>query len=560
MKRNKLIILAITLITLGSCSKKLEELLVNPNTPSTDKADPALYLTQAQLSYASFVSQATGFGRTTTRQTNFGAPSYKNGYSAQSFDGIWSTAYTGVFKHVDALIPIATTNKQWVNTAMAKIMKAHTLMLLVDIFGDIPSTEANLGTDNTNPKVDAGKDVYASAIALLDDAILDLGRGTPGSYPGSSDLFYGATNTTGIAKWRTAAKLLKLRAYSTTRLVDATAKDKINALIADADVAGSVGSTTNDFEFKYSTKQSNPDSRHPDYAGNYQTTGSAGDYIQTHFAWALAVEKGTGDLNNDPRIRYYLYRQVINYASRNENTMSCSVQAKPPHYTAAMPFCYTVSGYWTRDMGDGSGIPPDGPLRTTYGIYPSGGEFDANQATSVSLNRGGNGAGIEPIWQSAYTEFVKAECALTIGSNGNARTLLDNGIRRSMAKVSGFAAAIGFAGAVPVTYAMTQARIDGYVAKVLALYDAAPTTDDKLNVIAKEYYLALWGNGMEVYNLYRRTGKPDNLQYMLNPNPGSYTRSMFYPSNYVNLNKLAVQKADVNVQVFWDNNPAGFIK
>lgn len=560
MKRNKLIIFAIALITLGSCTKKLDELLVNPNSPSVDKADPALYLTQAQLSYSSFISQTTGFGRAVTRQSNFGAQTYKNGYSAQSFDGVWSTAYTGVFKHVNALIPIATTNKQWVNTAMAKIMKAHTMMILVDMFGDIPSTEANLGTENTNPKVDAGKDVYASAIALLDEAIADLGKGTPGSYPGTSDLFYGTTSATGMARWRTAAKLLKLRAYNTTRLVDASAKDKINALIADADVVASVSTTANDFEYKYSTKQSNPDSRHPDYASNYQPTGQASDYIQTHFAWALVVEKGTGDANNDPRTRYYLYRQVTNYAKADENTLACSVQGRPPQYPASMPFCSTISGYWTRDMGDASGIPPDGNYRTTYGIYPAGGEFDANQGTQVALNRGGNGAGIEPIWQSAFTEFVKAECALTIGTNGDARVLLENGVRRSMAKVSGFPAAINASASVPVSFAMTQARIDGYVNKVLAAYDAATTNDAKLNVIGKEFYLALWGNGMEVYNLYRRTGKPDNLQYMINPNPGNYMRSMFYPSNYVNLNKLAVQKADVNVQVFWDTNPAGFIK
>jgi hypothetical protein len=240
--------------------------------------------------------------------------------------------------------------------------------------------------------------------------------------------------------------------------------------------------------------------------------------------------------------------------------MACIAQSKPPQYTANMPFCYTISGYWTRDMGDASGIPPDGQYRTTYGIYPAGGEFDANQGTSVSLNRGGLGAGIEPIWQSAYTEFVKAECALTIGTAGTPRTLLESGIRKSMAKVAGFPASIGAAAAVPTSFAMTPARVDNYVNKVLATYDAATTDADRLNVIAKEYYLALWGNGMEVYNLYRRTGKPDNLQFMINPNPGAFARSMWYPSNFTNLNIYAVQKADVNVQVFWDNNPAGFIK
>ena len=560
MKRNKLIILAIALFTLGSCAKKLDELLVNPNSPSVDQADPQLYLVQAELSYASFISQTTGIGRSITRQSNFGAQTYRNAYSPQSFDGIWSTAYTGVIKHVDALVPIATANKQWVNTAMAKIMKAHTLMILADLFGDVPLTEADQGTANTNPKVDQGKSVYDAAIVLLDEAIADLGKGTPGSYPGANDMFFRTTSATGMTNWRTAAKLLKLRAFSTIRLVTPDAKAKIDALIADADITASLTGTTRDFEYKYSTKQSNPDSRHPDYASNYQPTGSASDYIQTHFAWALVVEKGTGDANNDPRTRYYLYRQVTNYAVRNEDNMACIAQSKPPQYTASMPFCYTISGYWTRDMGDASGIPPDGTYRTTYGIYPAGGEFDANQGTSVSLNRGGLGAGIEPIWQSAFTEFVKAECALTIGTAGTPRTLLESGIRKSMAKVSGFAASIGAATAVPASFAMTPARVDNYVNKVLATYDAATTDGDRLNVIAKEYYLALWGNGMEVYNLYRRTGKPDNLQYMINPNPGAFARSMWYPSNFVNLNIYAVQKADVNVQVFWDNNPAGFIK
>ena len=75
----------------------------------------------------------------------------------QSFDGLWCTAYTGVFKHANALIPIANCKKKFVNVAMAKILKAHTMITLVDMFGDIPYTEANLGTDNTNPAIDTGQ-------------------------------------------------------------------------------------------------------------------------------------------------------------------------------------------------------------------------------------------------------------------------------------------------------------------------------------------------------------------------------------------------------------------
>lgn len=560
MKRNTLIILGLAAaVTLGSCAKKLDEYLVNPNTPSTDKADATLYLNAAQLGYAGFFNGASSYGQQLTRKTHMYGPTYRNAYTPQSFDGLWSSAYTSVFKHTDALIPNAASKGQWVNVAMAKIMRAHVMMTLVDMFGNVPASEANLGVDNTNPAAENGKDVYAKAIALLDEAVADLAKPVSG-FPGVQDMFFSASNATGVARWRTTAKLLKLRALVNTRLVDASVKDKINALAADADVVGSLTTTASDFEFKYSSRLANPASRHPLYSGNYTANSQAGDYINNYFMWSLVQEKGTGDANNDPRVRYFLYRQRTNYALATSETYSCVAQAKPAHYPASMPYCQTIQGYWGRDHGDNSGIPPDGNLRTTVGIYPAGGQFDASQGVSVALNVGGQGAGIQPIWQSAFTYFILAEAALTIGANGTPKTLLENAIRRSMAKVQGFPASIGASTAVVAGFEMTQARIDNYVTKVLARYDAATTNDERLNIIGKEYWIALWGNGLDSYNLYRRTGKPADMQFTIAPDPGAFARSVFYPSNYVNLNKNATQKNDVNVQVFWDNNPAGFIK
>ena len=80
-----------------------------------------------------------------------------------------------------------------------------------------------------------------------------------------------------------------------------------------------------------------------------------------------------------------------------------------------------------------------------------------------------------------------------------------------------------------------------------------------MRVIAREYWLALYGNGIEAYNLYRRTGQPDGMQPGLNPVVGKFPRSFIYPDAYVNRNSNAKQKADFGVKVFWDNNPDGFI-
>lgn len=555
----KILIIIITATALVACKKTLDRYLVNPNGPSPEQANADLYLTQAQLSFASFFNTASSFGMDLTRQTSLFGPIYDNAYTPETMDGIWNTAYTGVIKHCDALIPIATEQKKFVNVAMAKIMKAYTYMTLVDLFGDVPFSEANIGVDNLNPLVDPGASVYAGAITLLDEAITALGQ--PSAYPGAQDLFYATSSSTGVNRWKALANTLKLRAYIATRLVDPGAKAKIEALLA----SDLIDTDAEDFEFKYGKKDANPNSRNPRYNGNHTSTG-AGDYMGTYFMWTLAQEKGQGDANNDPRIRFYLYRQETNYAAVNENTINCYNQPAPANYptgltnpytggTYDMPFCLLIQGYWGRDHGDDSGIPPDGQLRTTFGVYPFGGRFDNNEGASVAVNFGANGAGIQPIWLNSFTSFLKAEYQLMLNNSvADARTEMESGARKSINKVIKFADVIGHTPLIPTTRIPDAARIDAYIAKVLNAYDAAATTDARLDILMKEYYIALWGNGVDAYNMYRRTNKPANMQLLLTP-VTNFMNSLLYPSVYVNRNIKAAQKSSVAVQVFWDTNP-----
>jgi len=171
---------------------------------------------------------------------------------------------------------------------------------------------------------------------------------------------------------------------------------------------------------------------------------------------------------------------------------------------------------------------------------------------------GGNG--INPIWLSSFTSFVKAEAALILGTAGDPKDLMLAGIDASMNKVAGFAGSIGYTLPTSDTaYLITAYKMFQYDSIVGKQYDAAASTDARLNIIEKEYYLSAWGNGIEPYNTYRRTGKPDNMQPTLGPSPGSFIRSFFYASVYVNYNKNATQKSVVNQKVFWDTNPDNFV-
>ncbi len=546
---------------LGACSKKLDSLLPNPNSPSPETADVDLYLNYVQLNFVGFFGNASDLGGLLVRQQQLSGPTYQNAFSAQSFDGLWSTAYAEIVKNADALIPIAEDQKKFVQAGIAKILKAYTLATMVDDFGDIPYTEINLGAGNANPHVDGGASVYAAALALIESAIADFSA-TGASSPPTNDLFYGGSTS----KWKTFANTLKLKLYMAQRLVDNSVESKVSELINGGNLIDA-SDASEDFDFKYGTTIDAPDSRNPHYAANYTSTG-VNDYINTYFLWAVCYEKG---FLIDPRRRFYFYRQNTSYSNVNDQTCPCAFSNRPSYFPPEMPYCLPSpllggNGYWGRDHGDNTGTPPDGELKTAWGLYPAGGEFDHQQATKVTLELGGKGAGIQPIWDASFTDFLQAEAALVYPSlELDARALLEKGIRASISKVLGFGKTIG----VDVlllypTYYPSQTTIDVYVNKVLSLYDGAEDNDAKMNIIMREYLIAAWGNGVEPYNNYRRTGKPDNMQLTAySANPGFFIRSFYYPAVFVerNLNAPAQRTLGTTVsKVFWDNNPDDFIK
>ena len=571
MKIKITIFIASALVFLGACKKldnQFSGLLNNPSLPDPNAASVDLYLNNLQAGFETFYQTASDLTDPLVRQETMFGPLYYNAYGPTSFDGLWSTAYTSVFKTANIMIPLAEAKSEFIHAGIAKVLKAYVMITMVDLFGDVPYSQANLGVANTNPKVDPGASIYDSALNLLDGAIADFGQSSL-AVP-TNDLFYGNGGSE-AAHWTTLAKTLKLKAYVQTRLVDNTVNTKIAALLTDGDL---ITSPSQDFTFHFSTHNSAPDSRDPHYVSNYGTDNGTSDYLGNYFMWCLAVEKGIVD----PRIRYYIYRQIddisgppnSNYAynysdsrlpdqTTTQFALACYYRSIPTNYPPGTPYCIVADGYWGRDHGNNEGTGPDGQLKSTWGVYPVAGAFDANQNVQVGPDHeaGAKGNGISPIWLSSYTYFLEAEAALMLGTAGDPEALLVNGVNASFNKVAAFPASIGYSlpAAADTTMTITTTNQANYVNKVKSLYEAASANADKLNVIMKEYYLASWGNGIEPYNNYRRTSCPNNLQPATNPDPGTFLQSFFYASVYANYNKNAVQKSNVGVKVFWDTNP-----
>lgn len=548
--KNKISIVLFTLfLVIFSCETTDLDVNENPNSATPESADVDLLLNGTLLDFSKWVSEEDddnryGFeaGMRAVRMLHMYGPLYENAFEPGDFDDVWRQAYSGVLIDVKNIIALASQNDLFHHIGVAQILESYTLTTLVDYFGDVPYSQGLQGDSGVfNPSVDDDQELYNTALSLLDEAITNLETSTSASLGSVSDLFYDGDT----AKWITLAKTLKLRIYNNTRHVDESASlAGINALLLDGDL---MTTSSEDFNVVFGTNNTAPDVRHPQYVNNYENSPS-GEYMSMYFMNLMVS-------TDDPRTRYYFYRQVDEFPEANAQgifDLPCLAESYPSHYTPGVdPFCTSIGdGYWGRIHGDAQGLPSDENKITTWGTYPIGGKFDNDSFTAVGATSGMQGAGIQPVMLSSYAYFMRAEAALELGTNDSDVEMLEDGMRASFSKVVNFDVTT-----LDDSLAASATDIDDYVADVLAAYSTA-TDEEKLNIIMTQAFIASWGNGVEPYNNYRRTGMPLNIQPTQSSAPGAFIRSFKYPSVAIDNNTNINSKPNQAVKVFWDLNSA----
>ena len=563
----KLTALAMIVVMSASCGELFElDYQDNPNAVTPENAGPDFVFNSIQLGATGAFLDMHFITDGLVRYTSMEAFTYIEALPATASNGLWNQAYAGVFPDVDAFAILANDNVVLeADFAIAKILKAYVMIGLVDLYGDIPYSEALKGTDVISPTVDDGAAVYDAAEVLLDEAIATL-EATSDAGP-TLDQFYGGDK----ASWVIAANTLKIKIGVNTRLLDGGAK-----LASVLSVVGDnfINDPARDMVFKASTERNLPDSRHPFYSDSYEATD--GTYQGNYFMWLMTGEK---DSIRDPRLRSYFYRQVDNSLDQDQNVYSCILSdlpdpdETPSYYTDVdprMPYCVAADdGYYGRDHGNGAGIPPDGPIRTVYGLYPGGGKWD-NNSYAFTQNLGTDGAmgdGIAPLITSSMVHMWLAEAAAAGDYSGDALELMKTGIQHSFDVTRGFDAKIpqsdldfvigkvvGTGEEIPASTLMpADSTYDEYIVEVEKRYNAS---SDKLDVVMKEAMLCYYGTAHEFYNAYRRTGKPANMQPGIDQAIGAFPRSILYAAENVNLNANIDQKPDLQQLVFWDDGSA----
>ena len=542
----------------ASCETTELDLTQNPNALSPVDADPDFYLNQIQLSYAYLIESFGNTAGAVTRIDYMSGRDYANAYQPGSFNGRWSSAYQTIMQDIREMNVIADESGLTHHKGIGQFIEAHILITLVDFFGDIPYTEAFQGAANLNPVADSGASVYAVALGLLDSAIANFNSealGEPRWTSSVTDPFYDGDWTA----WTKAANTLKMNAYMNTRNVDGSSVANFNAIVASGNY---IATTADDMQFKWGTLAVQPDSRHPRYRNNYTSTGGGSymsnslmDYMRGGPNGGYSI--GAGEFYADPRIMFYYHRQTNPTpgidGDANEEVLECGLQNAPAHY-AGYVFCANPQGWWGRDHGNDNGIPPDGFLRTLAGVYPAGGKLDDWSYGGQTDGAGNAGNGVTPILLASWQDFLIAEAELVSGDEVAAKNAMFVGIQKSMDKVLNFYPRTERFDAIMDIYFGGLAFVQNqFYARISDEWDAAANVMD---VLGMQSFVAQYGNGLGAYNFYRRTGFPTTLQPNIEPNPGGFIRSFYYPGDHANNNSNISQKSGVTEPVFWDNGGA----
>ena len=565
------------LLLLPACTKNFLDINTDPNYAAKTSENRLLTAAEQGLSYSlGFTNDNRGARGLTEvlavymHQVTVREDPDQYGADGNSIDisGSWTDMYSsslaqvgsdvlGTLQNVETIISQGTKNGNMVYVGIAKIMKAYALSQFVDAFADVPYSEANkFLTDGIRyPKYDKGADIYPKLLALLDEGIANLSADAPNTLvPAGDDLYYNGST----AAWAKMARTVKLKLYNQLRLVQ-NVSTQVAALEAENKM---ISKTSESFMFTFG-RGATPDDRNPGFNDYFASQ-------RTHYMspWFYAILRGynpnifTG--NEDPRLPYYFYNQLhYNEAAQNRTDYRDSGFVSIPFGSVSV----------NRDFAQDES-------KTMFGIYPVGGRFQAVDDTAfvdASL-----ATGAAPFRMLTYADrlYIEAELMSAGVLPGDARAKLVAAMAESFAQVDFVVALASKQPGIPLL-ATGNVAVENYTTKVLAAYDAG-TPAKKLEIIMTQKWIQSFGNSVDQYTDYRRTGYPilfdpnnpamapgGKLQPPLKGDPTKagnqapipvqlsigYPLSLPWSALDLNVNKNApAQKVPANYPVFWDKN------
>lgn len=491
MKKIYYTLLCGLLITASSCKKYLDVNNTNPNNLVTAGVDIILPQALAQTaatsvtfnSYAAWVggfqANAGGFG-------GFGSVLTYN-YTTSDNTGLWSQSYDNINDY-QTIINQSTIDGPYKNfNAVARVMKAFAYQRLVDVYGDLPYSQAVKGLKNLTPKYDKAEDIYKDLLLQLDTAVksfkiaddplktIPLAKGVNGTID--------IVNSGDAGKWIAFANTLKLRLLI-----------RIQNVSSLAAVYAAEKASLSDATFVTTDVTAQP--------GYVKQDGKQNPAYNAYGKSATDASSQTSTLPTIYAVGFY------------DGTKLYDPYRKPLMYQNATAF--NQLGY------TGSDAP----------TAPSGGNWLPNAISdpvgSLGILKGPTAPSIIMLASESY--FLQAEGRLTgVINSGKAEDYFYQGITASFTFLYKAANSNTYSGkldadknAIQISAAQIKAQVDDYVATngsdatladfpKLYLTDLSLATTDaqKLEAIITQKWIALnYVTSNEAWADYRRTGYP----------------------------------------------------
>lgn len=487
-----------------SCDEGFDEL--NENLVSPTAINPTFLLNNAVITTSNdFNTLVYEFGivqQIISPNSGVLAGANYNQDNRNATQGIWQRYYRTVVRNTADIIAQTKDDPTRSNLYnMARILRAFTLMVLTDTYGDIPYVDAGKGfTEQVLfPKYDAQQTIYPDIIKELTEATAALDAAKPIEV---ADVLYSGN----IAQWKKFGNSLLLRAGMRLSKVDAAQAQQI---AQRAFQGGVIDANVDNAVVRHDANYTNP------VSGTLNSTEANNFYLTAPFVTHL---KST----NDPRLAAIAVRYV---GAKSGPEQTAAKASTDPSVQIGMPLGY-----------DNSGIPA---VATSLGLASF---YDFSQ-----LDRTRMGKLTAPFFivTAAQTQLLLAEAAQRGWVTGNAADFYTKGIRLNMEQLAAYGANV----------AIPTAAIDAYIT-------ANPYTASKgLEQINTQYWIAAFLNGPEAFANFRRSGFPALTP---NPFPGkdisgTFIRRLTYPNSEISVNSANVKEAisrmgadNLDTKVWWD--------
>jgi hypothetical protein len=422
------------------------------------------------------------------------------GYTNTDFN-FWDDIYNNLEDYQYVIDNAANDNQKFL-IGPSKIMQAMVYQNLVDMYGNIPYTDALKGLNSLAPTFENQKTVYEKLITLLDGAIADI-KANAWTVVKTSDIVFAGNNT----NWIKLANSLKLRILMRQSRI--TGRDSyITTEITKAITEGTGFLTI-------------------DAGANPGFQAQAGKQNPLYDRWGFDPAGTTRSLGRFPRHTKFLFDMLVaNGDTLRIKRMMYAVGGQNGNNPGTSVATEIIANYKPVVYGAGSGY--SGPSTSPLG--PS--VIIKNSYKPVIL------------MTAAEVQFLLAEAKQrypSLGLSGTAQSYYEQGVRESF-RILG------------VPDATTNANI--LLASGKPDVDWATSTD-KLRAIAIQKWIALDNfNGLEAWNEYRKTGYPAIPQSIAVSDPNKRPLRLYYPSTELGSNeKNVLDQGTIDVfatRLFWD--------